>query len=303
MKFDKRIWKTGLIAAAITLVAALFVMRLDDWSKGLTSGFIAYGQSGTGGGTTSSCGSSATGTSTVCVTKTLPHLVGGGGYSSVIEVVNTSSTTESVSATFYTQSGSTSTATYSASLSGAAATTFTGTMAAVSLPANQILVITLPNNGNTIVNWGNVVSTSTITVAEVFELRDPNNNLISRVGVPASPSNMQKFVIPRFRNIPTNLDVGFAIANTGSTATTVSIILTDATGKTLGTTSVPLAAHAQIANFPSDSIIFGAALQGVDASGYGALTFTASAGQVAAIGLAIENATNSLATFPVDQLQ
>ncbi len=133
MTFDKRIWKTGVLAAAITLVAALFIMRLDDWSKGLTSGFIAYGQSGTGSGgtqtgtgTSSSCGSGGTGTGTVCVTKTLPHLVGGGGYSSVIEVINTSNATEGVSASFFNQDGSESTATYSMSIDGAASTTFIG---------------------------------------------------------------------------------------------------------------------------------------------------------------------------------
>src|SRR5579883_2364568 len=105
MTFDKRIWKTGVMAAAITLVGALFVMRLDDWSKGLTSGFIAYGQSGTGTGGSGTGSSGGTGTETVTVTKTLPHVVGGGGYSSVIEVINTSGSTESVTASFFTQTG------------------------------------------------------------------------------------------------------------------------------------------------------------------------------------------------------
>jgi hypothetical protein len=298
MNFDKRIWKTGVAAAAITLVAALFVMRLDEWSKGLTSGFIAYGQSGTGGVTGSSGG---TGTGTVTITKTLPHLVGGGGYSSVIEVINTSAATESVTASFFDQKGNASTAAYTASVNGTAATNFTGSMAAVSLPVNGTLIISLPNTGGTIVNWGNIVSTSTITVAEVFELRDPNNGLISRVGVPASVPNMTSFIIPRFRNITTKLDVGFAIANTGSTDTTVTVTLRDAAGNTLQTTALPLPKHQQIAAFPSD--IFPGLKAPPDATGYGALTFSATGAQLAAIGLAIENQTNSLATFPVDQLQ
>ncbi len=139
-----------------------------------------------------------------------------------------------------------------------------------------------------------------MTVAEVFELRDPGNNLISRVGVPASAPNMTSFVIPRFRNMASNMDVGFAIANTGSTDTSVTVTLRDATGKVLATTQISLPKHSQKANFPSD--IF-STLSSVDASGYGALTFVAAGPQVAAIGLAIENKTNSLATFPVDQLQ
>src|SRR5207253_1313682 len=96
-----------------------------------------------------------TGTGTVCVTKTLPHLVGGGGYSSVIEVINTSNATESVSASFFNQDGSASTATYAMSVNGAASTTFIGsTTAAVGLPVNGIAVITLSNTGTTFVNWG-----------------------------------------------------------------------------------------------------------------------------------------------------
>jgi hypothetical protein len=303
MNFDKRIWKTGVMAAAITLVAALFVMRLDDWSKGLTSGFIAYGQSGTGSGGTTTGSSGGTGTGTVSITKTLPHLVGGGGYSSVIEVINTSAATESVTASFFDQKGNASTVGYTSSLNGAAPTAFTGSMPGVSLPVNGTLVITLPNAGDTIVNWGNIVSTSTITVAEVFELRDPNNGLISRVGVPASAPNMTSFIIPRFRNIPTRMDVGFAIANTGSTDTTVTVTMRDASGNVLQTTTLPLPKHQQIAAFPSD--IFPGLTAPPDATGYGALTFAAPSGQaqLAAIGLAIENQTNSLATFPVDQLQ
>lgn len=301
MMFDKRIWKTGVLAAAITLVAALFVMRLDDWSKGLTSGFIAYGQSGTGGtgstGTSSSCGSGA-----ACITKTLPDVVAGSGYSSVIEIINTSTVTESITASFFNTDGSTSTATYSMTVGGGTSSTFTGSTS-LSLPANQILVLSLPNTESTI-NWGNITSTSTITVAEVFELRDANNNLISRVGVPASAPNMTKFVIPRFRNTLTNMDVGFAVVNTGSSDATLTVTLTDATGNVLGTKTLTLPEHTQLATFPTgQSGLFPNLQPPADLSGYGALTFVASGPQLAAIGLADEFQTKSLATFPVDQIQ
>src|SRR5215475_14438446 len=102
MTFDKRIWKTAVLAAAITLIAGLVVMRMDDWSKGLNSGFVAHGQTGAGGTSTSlPCGSGATGTATACISKTLPHVVGGGGYASIIEIVNTGAVTASISAAFF----------------------------------------------------------------------------------------------------------------------------------------------------------------------------------------------------------
>lgn len=300
MKIDKRIWKTGVLAVVITLVAGVFVMRLEDWSKGLNSGFIAYGQTAGGGsGSGSSCGSGATGTSTVCFTKTLPHMVGGGGYTSIVEIVNTSSSAANVTASFFNQDGTASALTYSLSVNGTSSTFAGSTPAPVSVPVNGILVITLPNTGAAIaVNWGNVTSTSTISVVEAFEFRDANNNLLSRVGVPASAPDLMSFVIPRFRNIATGLDVGFAIANTGSTDTVVNVNLRDATGKVIATAQVPLAKHQQIAKFPSELF---SNLSASDATGYHSLTFAGGGPQLAAIGLAIEG--GSLATFPVDRLQ
>jgi hypothetical protein len=300
MTFDKRIWKTAVLAAAITLVAGLVVMRMDDWSKGLNSGFVAHGQTGAGGTSTSlPCGSGATGTATACISKTLPHVVGGGGYASTIEIVNTGSVTASISAAFFNQDGTASTLTYATNLNGTNAT-FTGAMtSALSVPVNAILVITLANTGNAIVvNWGNITSTTTISVAEAFELRDLADNLLSRVGVPASAADMTSFVIPRFRNLISGLDVGFAVANTGSTDTVLVVTLRDAGGKTLATTQVPLRKHSQIAKFPNELF---PNLQVADGTGYHALTFTAGGPQLAAVGLAIEG--GSLATFPVDRLQ
>ena len=109
MTFDKRIWKTAVLAAAITVVAGLFVMRVDDWSKGLNSGFIAYGQTGgvTAGGTgTSTC----SGGSTNCVTKVVPQIVFGGKYQTAIEIINTSGSTLNVAGNFYNEDGTPSTA-------------------------------------------------------------------------------------------------------------------------------------------------------------------------------------------------
>src|SRR5213078_1632777 len=98
MKIDKRIWKTAVLAAVITVVGSVFVLRLDEWSKGLNSGFIAYGQTGTigGGGTVSSCSSTSggTGTSTVCATKAIPVVVYSSGFKTTIEIINTSGATQ-----------------------------------------------------------------------------------------------------------------------------------------------------------------------------------------------------------------
>src|SRR5262249_6485899 len=158
---------------------------------------------------------------------------------------------------------------------------------------------------STVVNWGTITSTSsagscaglcnTITVGEVFEFRDSSNRLLSRVGVPATVPNMTSFVIPRFRNITTGLDVGFAIANTGTASTTVTVNLSDASGNVLASQQITLGPQSQMSKFSSQ--VFPNLS---DATGYYALNFIGTGPQLAAIGLAIEG--SSLATLPVDQL-
>ena len=66
---NKRILKTGALAVAMTGVFAIFAFRAADWTKGLSSEFIVYGQStgGTSGGTTGGTGGS-TGSSTTSTT-------------------------------------------------------------------------------------------------------------------------------------------------------------------------------------------------------------------------------------------
>src|SRR5258706_514869 len=45
---NKRIWKTGALAVAMTVVFAIFAFIAADWTKGLSSEFIVYGQASTG---------------------------------------------------------------------------------------------------------------------------------------------------------------------------------------------------------------------------------------------------------------
>ena len=313
MKINKGIWKTAVLAAAITLVGSMFIMRLDDWSKGLNSGFIVYGQSGTTG-TTSACSPSSgtSGTTSVCVIKVIPHVVAGGKYKTTIQIINTSGATVNVSGDFFNQDGTKSTATFTQDLNGKTAT-FVGSMTAASLAANAVLVISVEKDGALFVNWGEIIATSNVSVSAAFELRetakDPVSgkdvpaNLLSRVGVTASPADMQQFVIPRIRNVSNALDVGYAIANTGSTAATITVTLRDASGQnTLATKSLTLNAMSQTAIFANE--FFGVALNDKDSAtktGYQSLTFTSDKGQFAAMALAIEGP--NLASFPVDRIQ
>jgi hypothetical protein len=295
MGFDKRIWKTAVLAVVITLVGWLVVMRLDDWSRGLNSQIIVYGQSGTGAGGTG-------GTGHTSIVKALAHVVGGQGYASIVEIVNTGSVAANISASFFNRDGKASTASYTLNQNGTTAT-FIGSMPSpVSVPSNGILVITLPNTASAMVaNWGTITSTSTMSIAEVFELRDPNNILLSRVGVPASDPDMKQFVIPRFRNVGTGLEVGFAIANTSTTPTIVTVVVRDASGQTVsnGTQTLTLRGRSQVAENVNQ--LFTALNDPATTTGYYSLTFTGGSSQLAAVGLVLEG--TNLATFPVDRIQ
>jgi len=319
MIIDKRIWKTAALAAVITIVGGLFIMRLDDWSKGLNSGFVAYGESGTGGGGVGGgCGSSssgATGTATACVSKIIPHMVAGLGYRTFVEVINSGNTTVNVNADFYVPArtaaglpapegtGTKSTETFTTDLNGTTGS-FVGSISAVSVPVNGILVITLDKDSPIFtVNWGSIQATGPITVAAAFEVHDGGHNLLSRVGVSASAPDIKQFVIPRIRHVGRSLDVGYALVNTGSTTATITGTLRDAAGRTLMTKDLTLGPQNQIAIFTRE--FFGAALTETDdPSGkiaFQAMTFTSQQGQFAAVALAIEG--TQLSSFPVDRLQ
>src|SRR5262245_45897733 len=99
-KMNRGLWRTAALAAAIIFVGNVFVTRLQEWSKGLNSEFVAYGQgtgtTGSGGG-----GGGGTGTSGVTVTKVIPHIVAGGGYRTFIQIINQGSSAVNVSANFF----------------------------------------------------------------------------------------------------------------------------------------------------------------------------------------------------------
>src|SRR5207237_1585503 len=69
---NKRILKTGALAAAVTVVFAIFAFRAAEWTKGLDSEFLVYGaDTGSTTGTNTGTGSATT------VTKVVPQIAAG----------------------------------------------------------------------------------------------------------------------------------------------------------------------------------------------------------------------------------
>jgi hypothetical protein len=298
MTFDRRIWKTGVMAVVATLVFAFVVFRAEQWTKGLNSEFVVYGQSTPSG--SGSCGS-GTFVGTCSVTKIVPQIVAGsydGGltkYSTVIMVTNTGSASINASGNFYTQAGVASTL----PLTAGASSITTGVLASTAIAANSTLVIRTGDASTGTTNWARIVTTGSATVSSYFELRDGATNILyTRVGTPSSPADLGSFMIPRVRNTATGLDVGFALVNTGTANINVTITARDASGAVIGTKVQALTPLQHIAQFTNQILALTNEPSGTT---YGTVTFQASSATVAVVPLSIEGA--SLASVPYERLQ
>ncbi len=312
-----RILRTSALAAAMTFVFAIFAFRAAEWTKGLNSGFIVYGQASTAtGGTTSGGGS--TGAST---TKIVAQITSGNfgdveprNYGTVMEIVNPGTTAVTLSGNFYNENGTAATVPYVSNASNL--TIARGSFSNYSLAGGMILVIstgttaeTTPLVGTT--TWGKFTASGPLSVTSFFEVRHSvTRQLFERVGVPASRADMGSFIIARVREKQNadgiraglaDIDTGFALVNTGSASTVVTVTIKDVNGQTVGTPkAIALTANQHIANFAFlvFSDFYEAAGEGRK---YQYIKFDANPATVAATGLSIEG--GSLSSFPVDPIQ
>ena len=300
---NKRILKTGALAAAMTVIFAIFAFRAADWTKGLNSEFIVYGQSGSstgGGGSTGSTGSSTT--------KALPQIVAGNFdsatfYGTIIEIANPNPSAVILNGNFYNEDGTPSSLIFSTNQS--TQPTVSSSFSNLSLPANSILVLsvgtdarTTPSTGITV--WGSITGSNTISVSSFFELRSrADSSLYSRVGIASSATNMTSFLIPRVVQGQTatqnTIDTGFAIVNTGTKTATITGTVYDVNGNSIGSTSFLLAPNAHKVGIVGSAFTFLNA-QGT-AKQYQYMLFTSTQPTIGAAAIAFEG--GSLTSFPV----
>ncbi len=313
---NKGIVRTGAVAVAMMVVFAVFAFRAAEWTKGLSSEFIVYGQAvntstgtTTGGGTTGGGGT----TSGSATTKAIPQIAVGAydnhrHYGTIIEITNPNTSAITVSGRFYNEDGSASTLTFATNM--ISQPTFIGSFSNVSLPASSILVLsvgtssaTTPKNGTT--NWGLISASNTISVSSFFELRRRGDEgLDSRVGIASSRADMTSFLIPRIREKQTEhseraeIDTGFAVVNTGSKTATITAKLIDANGNLIASVVFPLAPNAHKAGIVSSGFSFFSG----ETTGrqYQYMLFSSDQPTIGAAAIAFEG--GSLTSFPVDPL-
>ena len=291
MIFEQRIWKMCAPAVVTTIVFTAFLFRVGEWTRGLRSEFVVYGQA-------SSPTTPPSGTATV--TKVIPQIAVGSfdnnvtKYKTVIQIVNEGTAASTISGNFYNNDGTASTLAFTTNLS--TLPTVTGGFSSISLPASGILVITGETAASYVVNWGKIVSAGgTVSISAYFDLTNGAGAVLySRVGVPASDANMARFTIPRVRNVNAGLDVGFALVNTGTSSAILTATLRSATGQVLASKDLTLGAGAHTATFAKD--FFGLTGE-TGGTNYSFMAFESQSAQFAATALAIEGA--SLSSFPV----
>jgi hypothetical protein len=323
---NKRICKTGVLAAAMTIVFAIFAFKASEWTNSISSDFLVYGAT-TGGSTTPPPGGGTGGTTT---TKVVSQVVAGAydnasHYGTIIEVVNPNNSPITVSGNFYKDDGSPSTLTFATNQSSQP--TFSGSFSNLNLPASAILVLRLgtdPNNTpsegscvkpastpaatwvNPCTNWGSITANNTISVTTFFELRRKGDEfLYSRVGIPSSRPDMTSFVIPRVRERGVGLgeiETGFAVENTGSRTATITAKVIDVNGTTIATGSFLLAPNAHKVGFVYDSSIF--SFQNPETTGrqYHYVLFSTDQPTIGATALSIDSGYGALTSFPVDPI-
>lgn len=298
MRFNKGTWTTVAVAAIVAVIVTLLVERVDDWTRALNTDFLVYGQSPGGGGTTGQTGTGGQ----VTVNRIVPQVAVGNfdaatKFSTIIQVVNTGTTSVTLSGNVFTQAGAASPINFRTSASDLA--TFRDTLPSRTLPPNGSIVLTADTDTSPNVGWGRITASNAVTVSTIFEVRDPTTNVLkSRVGVAPSPDNMEKFIIPRMRNVAAGLDVGFALVNNGSTAASITATLFDSSGVQLGTRSISLAARGHTAQFARE---FFSLTNEPAGTNFSFIVFESTTPAFSAVALAFEGLNQT--SFPVDRIR
>jgi hypothetical protein len=292
MTFNRRILKTGALAVAVTIAFAIFAYRVAEWSNGINSEMAVLRE-----------GPLAGNPCPIQSVKIIPQMAMGsfdGGltkYSTAIQLVNTSGSSQTVAANFYARDGETLS---NVSLTAGASSITNGVLSPTSIAQDSVLVIS--GGGTTApgtLGWGKITACGSLTLSTFFELRDGKTDVLySRVAVAASPANMSSFVIPRIRDVAAGLDVGFALVNTGSSEATLKAELKDATGKMIAAKDIIMKAGAHQTAFTDQ--LFGGLIESTGKR-YQYLKFSSASPTFAATAFAFEGPTQT--SFPVDALQ
>jgi len=195
----------------------------------------------------------------------LPQLAFGGGWYTALYFTNTNSNSVSLTVNFAGSDGTPLT------IPALRSSSVTKTLA----PRGTTL-IEIPNSGSLVEGYVSAALPAGVTGYGVFRQSVAGTNDQEAV-VPLSGTTA---TISTLLLDDTNYITGVAIANLASTSNTIAVIARDSLGNTIATASIPLAANAKAAlvlrNIPGLAAVAGT---------MGSVDFTASTGNLAALGL------------------
>jgi hypothetical protein len=267
---------TTSVASDTTLRPAAGTFALDTvtYNSGSSpgSGHLIIRLTGSGGGQAdfAQVALNAQLTSPAIAAQILPQLAFGGGWYTALYFTNIASTPVSFTVSFIGDDGNPLTV---PSLGGSSVT--------VNLAARGTALTEIPNVGPLVQGYVSAALPTGVTGYGVFRQSVPGVNdqeaVVPLSGTTATTSTLlfddTKYV------------TGLAVVNLASVSTTISVLARDNQGNTIGTSSVPLAAHAKTAVVLRDL----SGLAGV-AGALGSVDFTASIGNLAVLGLRFNNA-------------
>ena len=173
-------------------------------------------------------------------TSVLPHFADGSGWTTQIILVNPTNSTMTGNITFLDMNGQQVAAStpFSIPQHSSFKLSTPGTLSATQTGSVQII----PGAGS-----------NTPTPVAIFSNR-PNGVTVSQAAVlPTTGTALRMYVEGAGTSGASgNILSGVALANVGGSATTVTLSLTDLSGKALGTTTIQVAANGQLAKFVSD---------------------------------------------------
>jgi hypothetical protein len=204
------------------------------------------------------------------VQRLLPQLAFGGGWYTALYFTNTNTSTASVTANFTAENGTPLTV-----------PSVGGSSTVLNLAARGTALIEVPNLGSLNQGYVSVNLPAGVTGYGVFRQSVPGiadqEGVVPLSGVSSTTSTLIWD--------DTNFVTSVAIVNPSAVPTTVSIVVRDATGATIGSSSVALAAKSKTA-----LVLRSLPGLGAMAGNRGSADFTVSAGNVAVLGLRFNGA-------------
>jgi hypothetical protein len=235
--------------------------------------FVFSGMSSTPG--TWSRSSSGTPTPSLSRTGTLSHIAAGGGWTTVITLINTSPAAVPVIVALHNDDGSALTLPVTTTQQGATQTSTTPTVNASLSPNSTLLISTGSQNGSLVVGWADVLSQVPVGGFAIFR-QTPQTGSPSEGTVPLQnqfPSTMTL----AYDNAGGFL-MGVALANLSTAFTTITATIWDDNGNQLGVQDIVIAGNGHTSFVLPNQLSATTARRGI-------VQFRSSAGGISGVGI------------------